>query len=192
MNRPHLYIIAGPNGSGKTTFANKFLPQYAKCDEFINSDLIAKGFSPFNPEKAAIRSGRIVLSLIREIGRSKKNFGFETTLSGRTYVSYIESLKQQGYVVHLYFLRLSGPALACRRVIDRVKQGGHNVPPVDIRRRFKTGIKNFFTLYEPLADSWALFDNSGKKPVLIAQREPDLKIFDKKVWNNFKGKAALQ
>lgn len=192
MIRPHLYIIAGPNGSGKTTFANKFLPQYAKCDEFINSDLIAKGFSPFNPDKAAIRSGRLVLLLIRELGKSKKNFGFETTLSGKTYVSYIKALKQQGYIVHLYFLRLSGPALACRRVMDRVRQGGHNVPRDDIRRRFKTGISNFFTLYEPLADSWVLFDNSGKEPVLVAKKEPELIIFDKKIWNDFKRKADLQ
>jgi predicted ABC-type ATPase len=57
----HVYVIAGPNGSGKTTFAREFLPNYADCQYFINADLIAAGLSPFSPETAAIRAGRLML-----------------------------------------------------------------------------------------------------------------------------------
>jgi predicted ABC-type ATPase len=168
--RKNVYIIAGPNGAGKTTFAKMFLPEYAKCPNFVNADLIAQGLAPFEPRRAAIKSGRLVLQQIREFAGRQVDFAFETTLSGKSYAGLVKDLKEQGYTIHLFFLWFPGPDLAIERIKDRVKEGGHDVPAEDVRRRFSRGIHNFFKLYEPLLDSWMLFDNSQAKPVLIAKR----------------------
>ena len=99
---PNLYIVAGPNGVGKTAFARKFLPKYAHCENFINADLIAQGIAPFAPEKASARAGRIMLEEIEELARKGIDFGFETTLSGRTYLKLIRDVRRLGYKVTIY------------------------------------------------------------------------------------------
>ena len=166
----NVYIIAGPNGSGKTTFAAMFLPDYVKCPNFVNADLIAKGLAPFEPRSAAIKAGKLVLQQIREFAERGVDFAFETTLSGKAYVNLFAALKEKGYTLHLFFLWLPSPELAIARIKDRVAEGGHDVPSEDVRRRFFRGINNFFKLYESLFDSWMLFDNSRAKPLLIAKR----------------------
>ncbi len=171
MKAKHVYIIAGPNGSGKTTFAREFLPGHAHCPNFVNADLIAQGLSPFSPRAAAIRSGRLVLEEIHGFARKQVDFGFETTLSGKSYVNLLKVLKRQGYKLHLFFLWVPGPELAVARIKDRVIEGGHNVPAQDVRRRFSRSIANFLTLYEPLLNSWMFFNNAGSVPVLIAKRK---------------------
>ena len=165
-----VYIIAGPNGSGKTTFAKMFLPDYVKCPNFVNADLIAQGLAPFEPRSAAIKAGKLVLQQIHEFARRDVDFAFETTLSGKSYVSLLSTLKAKGYALHLFFLWIPSPELAIARIKDRVAEGGHNVPAEDVRRRFIRGINNFFKLYESLFDSWMLFDNSKAKPLLIAKK----------------------
>jgi predicted ABC-type ATPase len=102
--KPNLFIIAGPNGAGKTTFARKFLPQYAQCLEFVNADLIAGGLSPFSPERAAIHAGRLMLEQIHSLTERSLDFGFETTLSGKTYVKLLQEMKRRGYLIHIFFL----------------------------------------------------------------------------------------
>lgn len=167
----NVYIIAGPNGSGKTTFATMFLPDYAKCTNFVNADMIAQGLAPFEPRSAAIKAGKLVLQQIHEFAGSGVDFAFETTLSGKSYVNLLSTLKAKGYALHLFFLWIPSPELAIERIKDRIREGGHNVPAEDVRRRFVRGINNFFKLYESLFDSWMLFDNSRAKSVLIAKRK---------------------
>ncbi len=101
-----ILIIAGPNGAGKTTFAQEFLPNEANCPVFVNADLIAAGLSPFQPEAAAVRAGRIMLEQIHEHVRKRESFAFETTLSGRTYACMIPIWQEAGYRVKLIFLSL--------------------------------------------------------------------------------------
>ncbi len=170
MKNRNAYIIAGPNGSGKTIFAKMFLPEYVRCVNFVNADLIAQGLAPFEPRAAAIKAGKLVLQQIREYADRGADFAFETTLSGKSYVSLLTDLKAKGYSLHLFFLWIPTPELAIARIKDRVAEGGHYVPAEDVRRRFVRGISNFFALYEPLLDSWMLFDNSKAKPVLISKR----------------------
>jgi len=171
MKNKNVYIIAGPNGSGKTTFAKEFLPDYVNCPNFVNADLIAQGLAPFKPRNAAIKAGRLVLQQIDEYISYGVNFAFETTLVGKSYVNLFKELKSKNYSLHIFFLWIPNPELAIARINDRVAEGGHDIPDEDVRRRFSRGINNFFRLYEPLLDSWMLFDNSKARPVLIVKRK---------------------
>jgi predicted ABC-type ATPase len=166
--RPNVYIIAGPNGAGKTTFAQEFLPHYADCTNFINADLIAQGVSPFSPEAAAFRAGRLMLGEIALCVRRRDDFGFETTLSGLSHLKLIHDLKKVGYRVHIFYLWLTTVELALDRVRGRVLRGGHDVPEVVLRRRFNRSIRNFMKNYRLLADLWTFFDNSGETPEIVA------------------------
>jgi len=187
IESPTVYIIAGPNGAGKTTFANEFLPRFVDCRQFLNADLIAAGLSPFAPETQNIRAGRLLLSRIRELTKAKEDFGFETTLSGRGYLSMINGMKDSGFRIVLFFLWLPSADLAVARVKNRVRQGGHGVPEPVIRRRFKTGIRNLFHLYRPQVDAWWLYDGSKLPPEAIAQEEDgELELLDSDLFEQIK------
>lgn len=160
-------IIAGPNGAGKTTFAREFLPFEAACPVFVNADLIAAGLSPFSPETAAIRAGRMMLAEIDRHARQVSSFAFETTLSGHTYLKRIAEWRTGGFVVKLIFLSLASPEEAIGRVAMRVRQGGHDVAPDVVRRRFFSGLRKFHEHYRRKVDYWQLFDNSGRWPRLL-------------------------
>ena len=168
MKPKNLYIIAGPNGSGKTTFAREFLHIYVNCPNFINTDFVAQGLSPFSPEKEAMKAGREVLKRVREYAFQEKDFGFETTLSGKTNVQLFAQLRSEGYRIFLFFLWVPDVHLSLARIIQRVSKGGHNVPEKDVKRRYQRTIDNFQYLYKDKAESWMFFDNSTEKPHLIA------------------------
>ena len=163
-----IVIIAGPNGAGKTTFAREFLPREAECPDFINVDLISAGLSPFNPQRAALRAGRLMLQEIHRRVRNGESFAFETTLSGRSYAHQIPSWREAGYHVKLIFLSLPSVDLAIARVSARVAQGGHDVAEQVVHRRFDASLRNFEKLYRGLVSSWVLYDNSGSVPGLLA------------------------
>lgn len=183
MKRKNVYIIAGPNGSGKTTFAKMFLPDYVKCSNFVNADLIAQGLAPFDPSRVAIKAGKLVLQQIQEYAKQGADFAFETTLAGKSYANLFSELKAKGYTLHLFFLWIPKPEFAIARIKERVVEGGHHVPDQDVRRRFVRSIHNFFNLYELVLDSWILFDNSKEKPFLIARNKSgQLEIIDEKTF----------
>jgi len=167
-SRNKIVIIAGPNGAGKTVFAREFLPREAGCPDFINVDMIAAGLSPFDPERATIRAGRLMLQEIQRRTGLGESFAFETTLSGRHYARMIPRWRRAGYEVELIFLNLPTADLAVARVSARVAQGGHGVPEPIIRRRFDKGLRNFRNVYRSRISSWALYDNSGPIPRLVA------------------------
>jgi predicted ABC-type ATPase len=169
LNNPTVYIIAGPNGAGKTTFATEFLPKHVRCNEFLNADLIAAGLSPFAPETQNLKAGRLLLARLNELARNRESFGFETTLSGRGYVHQLRELRAYGYRVCLFFLWLPDSETAVQRVALRVREGGHNIPEAEVRRRYPRWILNFFTLFLPLLDYWILYDASQLPPNRIAE-----------------------
>ncbi|MFH1352766.1 MAG: zeta toxin family protein [bacterium] len=187
MKSKNVYVIAGPNGSGKTTFAKKFLPGYVKCPNFVNADLIAQGLSPFSPPSAAVKAGKIVLKQIREFAEEEADFAFETTLSGKLYVNLLEGFQKKGYRIHIFFLWIPSAELAVARIKDRVADGGHNVPSHDVKRRFKRSIFNFFRLYQPLSNSWMLFNNAGSVPKLIVKmKNGKISVVDSELFDRIK------
>ncbi len=176
IKTPTVYVIAGPNGAGKTTFAAEFLPDFVQCREFLNADLIAGGLSPFAPETQNVRAGRLLFERINELADERADFSFETTLSGRSYARLLSEMKAGGYRVRLFFPWLPSAEMAVTRVANRVKHGGHNVLPADIRRRYTLGMQNLFGLYGPLLDAWWLFDATRLPPMLIASEKSKKRI----------------
>lgn len=168
---PTIYLIAGCNGAGKTTFAKEFLPHEVRCLRFYNADELARGLSPLDPAAAALKAGRLLLTEIRESIRRKETFALESTISGKTYLRLLRAAKERGFRLHLHYLWLPTPALAIARVRERVKKGGHNVPSADIKRRFARSLHQLTVAYAPLADRWAVWDNQSSPPTLIAESE---------------------
>ena len=165
--KPRCIIIAGPNGSGKTTFARDYLRSIAGLIHFVNADLIAGGISPLSPGLAALTAGRLVLRELDRLVDAKADFAFESTLSGRQYAKRIAGWKRRGYSIEILYLRLASHDLALSRIAARVSQGGHDVPRADVIRRFKRGWANFRAVYQPLADRWAIYENSEDNPKLL-------------------------
>ncbi len=157
MSSPEIVLFAGPNGAGKSTFARFALPE---AMPFVNADEIAKtlpeGFTG-NPE---IEAGRLLVARVEQLTAQQKSFALETTLASRSLAPRIAALQKAGYQFRLLFLWLPSADLARARVAARVRRGGHAIPDATIARRFESGLQNFFTLYQPLANEWFLFDNT--------------------------------
>ncbi|QTD39041.1 zeta toxin family protein [Polaribacter batillariae] len=188
MKEKNLYIIAGCNGAGKTTASFTILPEIINCKEFVNADEIARGLSPFQPEKVAFEAGRIMINRVNELLLEEKTFAFETTLSSKTYKNKVIYAKKKGYSVILLFFWLNNTKLAVERVKVRVSEGGHHIPSDVIKRRYINGIKNLFNIYLPIMDSALIFDNSFGSHQLIAHKisENDFIIVDKEKFKKLK------
>jgi predicted ABC-type ATPase len=185
---PNMYIIAGCNGAGKTTTSFTVLPEILGCKEFVNADEIARGLSPFQPEKVPLQAGRIMLNRIKELMKAKSDFGFETTLSTRIYVAFIRQARKLGYKTVLIYFWLESVELAKARVQSRVEEGGHNIPLDVIERRYKGGLKNFFDLYQKSVDEWIVYDNSETTPMLVAKGDETLAdmVYNHDIWKRIK------
>lgn len=170
MQKRILYIISGCNGAGKTTASFTILPEILNCKEFVNADEIAKGLSPFQPEKVSIEAGRLMLNRIKEHLSQGKTFAFETTLSTKSYKNTVKEAQENGYEVILLFFWLQSIELAVERVKQRVIEGGHNIESNVIARRYNNGIRNLFDIYLPIVNKAMIFDNSDNIYQLIAEK----------------------
>jgi predicted ABC-type ATPase len=180
---PRVVIFAGPNGAGKSTHADAIVAALG-IDTFVNADYIARGLSGRHADAVAMQAGRIMLTRLKELAAAKQDFAFESTLSSRSFAPFLRQLKTQGYQVAIYYFSLISASLAVRRVKLRVAMGGHDVPEDTVRRRFSRSLHNFHSLYMPLADSWAMFDNSavGKAMLMATQEGDNLQIKEPKPW----------
>ena len=184
MNR-RLYIIAGCNGAGKTTASNMLIPFVFQNSRFLNADNIARENWPDNPENKAIEAGRIMLSKIDAMIDEGLSMTIETTLAARSYTKLIDKAHRNGYDVMLVFFWLKSPEIALQRVMQRVSEGGHNIPEDTILRRYEKGIKNLFNLYIPLCDMWHIYDNSdhNRKPIAKGRKNELIQIIDETIYN---------
>ncbi len=186
---PQIIIIGGPNGAGKSTLAPHLLKDTFNLREFVNADIIALGLSAFAPESVAFEAGRIMLKRLRYLSAAGQSFAFESTLATRSYAAWLNKLKQQGYSLHLVYLWLQSPELAVERVRERVRLGGHHVAEAIVRRRYQKGLRNLFSLYMPLADSWAVYDNSvagSAVTIALGGGSQKLRVFDRSLWTKIK------
>jgi len=169
--KPTCFIIAGPNGAGKTTFALRYLPQIAGCRNFVNADLIAYGLSPFGSLSAQYEAGRLFLREIYANIDRRVDFAFEATLAGRSHISLLKKLRQDGWQVVLFFLWIPDAAFSKSRIRERVEHGGHNIPDDAIYRRYPRIMHNLVKIYIPLCDKVVCYDNSESEPVLVFEQD---------------------
>jgi predicted ABC-type ATPase len=181
---PIVYVIGGCNGAGKTTIAFTLLPEFLRCNEYVNADAIANGLSAFNQNAVAFDAGRAMLTRIKSLIQQRNSFAFETTMASRTFIPLLKEAKSAGYEIRLFFVWLASPELAVDRVAIRKKSGGHDVPEEIIRRRYVSGRNNFTRLYMPLANDWQIVDNSAHRPIIVADRRDDVvTIFHQNIYS---------
>ncbi|MBP5327440.1 MAG: zeta toxin family protein [Bacteroidales bacterium] len=185
MSEKNLYIIGGCNGAGKTTASYTILPEILDCREFVNSDEIARGLSPFNPNSMTLEAGKLMLKRIKELLGREESFAIETTLATRSYINLVRQAQAKNYVVTLVFFWLRTPELALQRIAERVKNGGHDIPPATARRRYIAGITNLFNIYIPEVNYWSIYDNSESPRIIIARggKQLDSTIYEENVYN---------
>jgi len=164
---PACRIVAGPNGAGKTTFALKYVPQVAPGSAFVNADLIAAGLSPLAPERQLAAASRLLLRQIETHVACRRDFAFETTLSGRSYLRLVERLRSAGWRIELIYLALPNVEMSRQRVAERAAHGGHAVTDKDIARRFPRSLRNLFEVYADAVDDTLCFLNSGPSPEIV-------------------------
>lgn len=170
MNRaqPQFWIVGGPNGVGKTTYAFRHLKAVSGSTRFVNLDEIARGLSPLDPAAEQPRAARVALEMIRSSIEEKKSFSIETTLSGKTHLRAIAAAREAGFSVSLLFFLVASPEISLSRIARRVSEGGHDVAEIDVRRRFGRAIENLVS-YIGAVDQWRVFDNATLKPKVVAE-----------------------
>lgn len=181
-----ILMIAGPNGAGKTTTFAGQMQTFKQMYEFINADEIAQAIAPQHPESVALQASKLMIKRLRELLELRKSFAFETTASARSYLKYLIEAKKTGYEITCIFLWLYSPEQAIDRVMQRVKQGGHNIPHETIRRRYYLGLENILKDYLPLADNALILDNSSEKTnqiIAVKNKNENLRVINENVWN---------
>ena len=166
-----VWLIAGPNGVGKTTYAFRHIRAVAGSIRFVNLDEIARGLSPLDPNAGRGDAARIALRRIGTLLRANGDggdFSIETTLAGLTYLRLLRDALVLGWRIHLLYFAVSAPEAALARIARRVSEGGHNIPEMDARRRFERSISNF-PRYAALASLWRVFDNNEGQPRVAAE-----------------------
>jgi predicted ABC-type ATPase len=171
---PDLIIIAGPNGSGKTTFAREYLSKDTMRFVFVNADEIFRDLTLAADFQSPsdMRAGRMMLDRIDALIDSGADLAIETTLATLSYAQKIPVWRKRGYNVSLFYLRLNSTAESLDRVRRRVEVGGHDIPPAAIKRRFGKSIDYFERIYKPLVDVWYEYESRDGGFIRVNSSEP--------------------
>ncbi|MGP9818416.1 AAA family ATPase [Salinarimonas sp. NSM] len=162
-----LWLIAGANGVGKTTYAFRHIRAVSGSTAFVNLDEIARGLSPLDVEAGRVAASRVALARIAEFMAARRTFSLETTLAGRTHLRTIDAARGVGMEVAILYFAVARVETSLERIARRVRQGGHDVPEADARRRFVRSLASF-EAYAARADQWSVFDANGQ-PTIVAE-----------------------
>jgi predicted ABC-type ATPase len=192
IRKPRAVILAGINGAGKTTASRALLADTLRLMTFVNADVIAQGLSGFDVDAAAYEASRVMLERLRDLAEQRADFAFETTLSGRTYVSWLRGLVDGGYSTHMFYFWVRDAEFAIARVAARVRAGGHHVPDDTVRQRYGKSIRNLFDLYMPHLTTWKVFDNTESDYRLIAEGGVGWAdfVYDEATWDTIRKGAG--
>ena len=159
--KPVLIVIAGPNGSGKTSVTSKILHhEWMEDSVYINPDIVAQErFGDWNSADA-IKKAVVYCEEWREkCLAERKSLIFETVLSASDKIDYIERTKKAGFFVRLFFVRTESPTINASRIAHRVMKGGHDVPITKIISRYQKSVLNCKYIATKV-DRTYLYDNS--------------------------------
>jgi predicted ABC-type ATPase len=170
--RPTFWLIAGPNGVGKTTFAMKRLEAVSGSINFVNFDEISRGLSPLRPSAAEREAARIALSRIARFIDTGATFATETTLAGKAQLRLISSAREAGFDANILYFSARTPEICIERIARRVAEGGHDVSETLVRRRFERSLANL-PEYLAAADLWRVYEASGPAPLLALEGRRD-------------------
>jgi predicted ABC-type ATPase len=181
-HKPVLIVIAGPNGSGKTTVTEQILRhEWMEDAVYINPDIIAQErFGDWNSVDAVSKSIIYCEELREECLRERKSLIFETVLSRRDKVDYIRRAKEAGFFVRIFFVCTESPTINAMRIAKRVMQGGHDVPITKIISRYKLSVANCIDVAK-IVDRCYLYDNS----VEDSDARPLFRAVDGKVFKRY-------
>lgn len=160
-HKPELIIIAGPNGSGKTSITRKFLHhEWADGTTYINPDQVAKNlFGDWNDRNAVLQAANYCSALREKCLIKKRSFVFETVFSAQDKIDFVIRAKEAGFFIRLFFISTANPAINASRIANRVMKGGHDVPIPKIISRYYKSIRNCKTV-APIIDRLYVYDNS--------------------------------
>lgn len=158
---PELIIIAGPNGSGKTTITTQFLHhEWSEGILYINPDIIAQEkFGDWNSTESILKAAQYCENLREDCLRERRSFVFETVFSAKDKIDFILRAKEAGFFIRLFFIATSSPAINASRIANRVMEGGHDVAISKIISRYQKSIINC-SLIAPIVDRLYVYDNS--------------------------------
>jgi predicted ABC-type ATPase len=159
--KPRVLLVAGPNGSGKTTITERGLAHewFDGC-EYVNPDLIARDeFGDWNSPKAILQAADLAQSRRERCLESGASLAFESVFSAQDKVDFLERAKRRGFFIRVFFVATGNPTINAARVARRVMQGGHDVPIGKIVSRYFRSIANC-AVVAPLLDRLYLYDNS--------------------------------
>jgi predicted ABC-type ATPase len=174
--RPTFWLIAGPNGVGKTTFARKRLEAVSGSINFVNFDEISRGLSPFRPSAAEVAAARIALDRAHHFIDTAATFTLETTLSGKAHLRLMHAAHDAGLATSLLYFSARDPEICLERIARRVAEGGHDVPEDVVRRRFDRSLANL-PAYTSIADLWRVYEASGPVPLLALEGQTSSTTF---------------
>ena len=181
---PELLVVAGPNGSGKTTLALAFAAN--SNVPYLGADAIAEGITPSDPSSARLESGRRFIDALNDHVARQETVIVETTLSGKTFRHILADASRAGFAVTIVYLFLKSADVCLARVAERVRKGGHDVPEVDVRRRFNRSLRNFWMLYRGMADRWVIvYNETAQLQDVAAGSRADVVVRDSTLFQDF-------
>lgn len=173
---PTLWLIAGPNGVGKTTYAMRHLKAVSGSIRFVNLDEVARGLSPLDPSAAQTEAARLILRRARGFIEERQTFAIETTLSGTAHLALLAAARDNGMGTAMLYFSAQSPDICLARISRRVAEGGHDVPEAVVRRRFIRSHANI-AVYMAKCDLWRVYDASGPMPHLALEGRNDVIVY---------------